>query len=151
MLRRLMTICMASAMIWGAAQKARADGQVEGKVQQLEHDLANAEIKGDSAAVERLEAADYVFTGPDGMVTGRQDDINDLKTGNFKVEAVDLDELKVRVYGDAAVVTGKATLKNCNYHGKDISGPYRYTDVWAEVNGKWQLVAGQASALAKMQ
>ena len=45
---------------------------------------------------------------------------------------------------------GKVTLKNCKWRGKDISGDYRFTDVRAEVNGKWQLAAGQSAALGKM-
>lgn len=68
--------------------------------------------RANTAAIERYEAADYVFTAPDGRVNGRADDINDLKTGNFKAEAIDLSDTKVRVYGKTAVVTGKVTLKN---------------------------------------
>ncbi len=147
MLKRVLMLCAASAMIWGA--KAHGQGSVEQRVLQLEHDWANADLKGDTAAIERLEAADFVFTAPDGSVTGRADDVNDLKTGNFKADAIDLNDLKVHVYGKTAVITGKVTLKNCKYRGKDISGDYRFTDVWANSNGTWQVVASQSSALAK--
>jgi ketosteroid isomerase-like protein len=82
-------------------------------------------------------------------MTGRSDDINDLKTGNFKVDAIDFDDLKVHVYGDAAVVTGKVTLKNCKYRSQDVSGQYRFTDTWARTNGGWQLLASHATMLPK--
>ena len=148
-MRRLLLVAFAAlAAIWGAAQKASAQGITEQKLLQLEHDWENANVKADSAAVERLEAADFVFTGPDGMMTAKADDLNDLKTGNFKADGIDLSELKARVYGNAAVVTGKATLKNCKWRGKDISGNYRFTDVWAKVNGNWQVVASQSAALS---
>jgi ketosteroid isomerase-like protein len=137
------------AAIWGAAEKAQAQGMTEQKVLQLEHDWENANVKADAAAVERLEAADFVFTAPDGMMTGKSDDLNDLKTGNFRADGIDLSDLKARVYGNAAVVTGKATLKNCKWRGKDISGDYRFTDVWAKVNGNWQVVASQSAAVSK--
>ena len=149
MLKVAIGVCVASALLWGAANKMQASGSVEQKVEQLERDLANAELKGDVDGVARIEAADYTFTGPDGSMTGRSDDMNDVKTGNFKADAIDLDDLKARVYGTVAVVTGKATLKNCKYHGQDISGEYRFTDTWAKVNGDWHIVAGQASKLAK--
>lgn len=141
--------CVGFAAIWGAAAKAQAQGMTEQKVLQLEHDWANADVKADTAAIERLEAADFVFTGPDGMVTGKSDDLNDLKTGNFKADAIDLTDLKTRIYGNAAVITGKVTLKNCKWRGKDISGDYRFTDVWAKVNGNWQVVASQSAAVSK--
>jgi ketosteroid isomerase-like protein len=147
-MRKLLWIaCVSVAAIWGATLKAQ--GMTEQKVIQLEHDLAIADVKADMAVVERLEAADYVFTGPNGMLTGKSDDLNDLRTGNFKADAVDLNDLKARVYGNAAVVTGKATLKNCKWRGKDISGDYRFTDVWAKVNGNWQVVASQSAAVSK--
>jgi hypothetical protein len=149
MVRQILMVCVASALVWGGARKAHAQEAIEKKVMQLEHDLADAELKGDPAVIERLEAANYTFTGPDGAITGKQDDVNDLKTGNFKAEAIDLGDLKVRVYGSTAVVNGKATLKNCKWRGKDISGDYQFTDVWAKVNGNWQLVAGQSATLAK--
>jgi hypothetical protein len=142
-------VCAVAALVWGGARNAHGQDAVDKKVIQLEHDLANAELKGDTAVIERLEAANYTFTGPDGAVGGKQDDVDDLKTGNFKADAIDLGDLKVRVYGSAAVVNGKATLKNCKWRGKDISGAYQFTDVWARVNGSWQLVAGQSAAVAK--
>jgi ketosteroid isomerase-like protein len=149
MLKRALTVCVAGALICTVPHTAKGQESVEKKVMQLEHDWAEADQKGDAAAMERYEAPDFTFTTPDGAVTGRADDINDLKTGNFKAEAIELNDLKVRVYGKAAVVTGKATLKNCKWHGKDISGDYRFTDVWADTGGKWQVVASQTSALAK--
>lgn len=146
MLPQILMICVASALIWG---KAQGQDAVDKNVEQLEHRLASAFVKGDTGLVEHLEASNYTFTGPDGAVTGRADDINDLKSGSFKAEAIELSDLKVRAYGSAAVVNGKATLKNCKWRGKDISGDYQFTDVWAKVNGNWQVVAGQSAALAK--
>lgn len=149
MFKRAITLSVASAMIWSAAQGAQTQGAVEQKVMQLEHDVAKAFASADIAVVERFEAPDYIFTGPGGSVTGRADDVNDLKTGNFKAEAIDLDDMKVHVYGDTAVVTGKVTLKNCKYRGNDLSGDYRFTDVWTKTNAGWQVIASQSSPLAK--
>lgn len=148
-MRFVYMVCAVSVLVWLGVPKTPAEGMVEQKIKQLEHEFAVADVKSDTAAIERLEAANYTFTAPDGAVTGKQDDINDLKTGNFKASAIDLGDLKVRVYGSAAVVNGKATLRNCMWRGKDISGDYQFTDVWAKVNGTWQIVAGQSAPLAK--
>ena len=148
MSKRITTLCLASAVFWVTAGNARAQS-VDRKVMQLEHEWADAYVKSDAAAIERLEAADYVFTGPDGSVSGKPDDVDHVKSGNFKAEAIDLDDLKAHVYGKAAIVTGKAIFKNSKEDGKDISGSYRFTDVWADTNGQWQVVASQLTALAK--
>jgi len=57
-----------------------------------------------------------------------------------------LSELKVHVYGDTAVAAGTSTVKG-TYKGQDISGKYRFTDVWVKRNGKWHAVASQSTKL----
>jgi ketosteroid isomerase-like protein len=60
------------------------------------------------------------------------------------VQVAELSDLKVRMHGDTAVVTGA-------YHEKGLSNgkPYEYhdrmTDVWMKVGGKWQVVASHYS------
>lgn len=54
--------------------------------------------------------------------------------------------MKVRLYGDVAVVTGRNTIKaTWEDIQRDISGPYRFTDVFVKRGGHWQCIASQAS------
>ena len=55
---------------------------------------------------------------------------------------MNIDEMKVRVYGDTAVVTGQSTVKGM-FKTQDISGKYRWTDVFVKRDGKWQIVNAQ--------
>jgi ketosteroid isomerase-like protein len=58
--------------------------------------------------------------------------------------------MKVRVYGDVAVVTGRNTIKGVWEDIKrDISGPYRFTDVFVRRNGSWQCVTSQSSRVTE--
>jgi ketosteroid isomerase-like protein len=66
----------------------------------------------------------------------------------WKAQSVSADELKVRVFGNAAVVTGRDTLKGAQYKGKDLSGQYRFTDVFVQRDGRWQAVASHSSKIA---
>ncbi len=72
------------------------------------------------------------------------------KAGNIKFETMNLDEMSVRMAGkDTAVVTGRATIKGNLKSGMDISGQYRFTDVWVKQEGRWQLMAWQATKVAQ--
>jgi ketosteroid isomerase-like protein len=57
-------------------------------------------------------------------------------------------EMKVRVYGDAAVVTGRDIIKE-THEGKEISRQERWTDTWVKRAGHWQCVAGHTSEIAQ--
>jgi hypothetical protein len=56
--------------------------------------------------------------------------------------------LKIRVFAEAAVVTGQVTFKAVR-GGKDWSGPERFTDTFVRRDGQWQAVATRSSRVAK--
>jgi ketosteroid isomerase-like protein len=99
-------------------------------------------IRGDWRTIESLETEDLVFTDADGTVSGKSNQIAELKSGFAKFESIEMSEVKVQDLGNAAVVTGKLVEKG-RYKDADLSGVYRFTDVWARRNGRWVLVAGQ--------
>jgi len=55
--------------------------------------------------------------------------------------------MKVRVYGNTAVVTGKADLKG-TLGGKDVAGQIRFTRVWLKKGSQWQSVAFQQTRVS---
>ena len=68
-----------------------------------------------------------------------------LKSGKLKYEAYDYSNIKVRLYGDAAVVNCTLNQK-ARLGDKDlIAGPYLVVLVWAKRNGQWQTVSWQAT------
>lgn len=107
----------------------------------LENQWVGAIVKKDTAAIDRLLADDFSGT-TDDQIYSKADAIEDVKTGTH--ESLELDNIKVRLYGDAAVVTMGQTEKS--RHGdKDFSGHYLFTDVWARKNGQWIAVASHGS------
>ena len=83
---------------------------------------------------------DFVITFEDGSVYGKTGYISFSATSTIKVDVAEMSEVKVRVHGNTAILTGV-------YHekGKDKGGPYdyrdRFTDVWMKSGGKWHLIA----------
>jgi ketosteroid isomerase-like protein len=131
-----------------AQSKGAASGGTEEAVMRIERELLDAVLKGNSSANERYLADTYVFTGPDGTVENKAQAIADLKSGDLKLQSASLDDAKVQVYNDTAVVTYSSNDKG-TYKGKDISGKTRWTDVFVKHNGRWQLVASHGTMLPK--
>ena len=68
--------------------------------------------------------------------------IDAVKTGSSNYKSVEREDVKVRQFGDTAVVTGHAKL-----HVGDNKFEARYLDVYAKRNGAWQMVAWQSTRL----
>jgi len=125
-------------------------GSVEDKLLKLEHDAMEATKRNDIAFFEKLEAPDYLFVDPTGMVHTREEDLAMSKSGDLKFESMSAEDMKVRLYGDTAVVTGLTTVKGA-YKTQDISGKYRWTDVFVKRNGEWQIVNAQLTPVQAEQ
>jgi ketosteroid isomerase-like protein len=131
-----------------AQSKEQPPSGAEQTVMRIERELLSAVLKGDASANERYLADTFVFTGPDGTMENRAQAIADLKSGDLKLQSASLDNAKVQVYGDTAVVTYSSNDKG-TYKGKDITGKTRWTDVFVNHNGRWQLVASHGTMLPK--
>ena len=123
-------------------------GSVEKMLMQIEEELVVALVKGNMAAVEPYLASTFVFTAPDGTTQDRAQWLADWKTGTVKLESSVIDDMKVQVFGTTAVVNYRSVDKG-TYKGNDISGPYRWTDVFVKRNGRWQIVSSQGTSIGK--
>ena len=113
----------------------------------LEQDWGEATMKGDVAFVDRSEAEEYVYTDPNGQLSNKKDSLDAAKAGATKISSFKIRDVKVHVYGDSAVLTGQTQLKGKDDNGNDISGDYRWTDVFIRREGRWQAVASQATTI----
>lgn len=114
------------------------------KVLQLEAKWNDAYKQGDIAALNSLLADDFIITVEDGRTFSKAGYIAQLGGGTTVVELSDMSDLKVRVRGNTAIVTGayheKGTIKGKPYEFHD-----RFTDVWLNIDGRWQLIASHYS------
>jgi uncharacterized protein (TIGR02246 family) len=139
-----------SALVSAQAPEARTalppTQDTEAVLMKIERDAAAALSKNDLAAFAGVFAEDAVFTGPDGAVQTKAQLLADLKSGALVIESTVISDMKVRVFGESAVVTYTTTDKG-RYKGRDISGRYRWTDTFVRRGGKWQVVAGQGTPI----
>ncbi len=122
-------------------------GDDERALRRIEQELADAMLKGDASAVERHYADAFTFTTPDGEVMTKAQVVSNLKTGGAKFESSKFEDMRVQVYGDSAVVTSLTTDRG-TVGGVDVSGRYRWMDVFVRRGRRWQLVAAQGTRVA---
>lgn len=137
-----------SATTAATAAASRPAENVEQAIAQLEREWVEAGVKGDIAALDRILADDWLMTSWDNQTVPKAQSLEEVKSGAYKPESINLDNIKVRAFGDVAVVTLSQTEKS-KYKGQDSSGHYLYTDVWVKRNGKWQVVATHGSKVAQ--
>ena len=121
-----------------------ADASAE--LMKMEHDMLAALLKKDAATFGKHFSDDVVLTTPNGAVQTKAQLLDDVKSGALVLEASTISDMKVKVHGDAAVVTYITTDKG-KYKGQDISGRFRWTDVFVRQGGAWQLVAAQGTPI----
>ena len=127
------------ASLPAAAQGQAKRGKAEREVLALDREWADAMVRGDRAALERIFSDDLIVTSGDGTLRDKKGEMGDGGPG-IKTYFFNTDDLRVRVYGKAAVVTGHAKWR-INYRGRDIDNERRYTCVYARERGRWRMVA----------
>jgi len=117
-------------------------GNDEQAVRQLLKELYTALGRNDTAALDRIYADDYTNVIDSGVLTTKAPRLASIKSGELKFESVSSDELNVRLYGQTAVATYRATSK-VQFKGQDIGGQFRVTVTLVKIKGRWQVVAAQ--------
>jgi ketosteroid isomerase-like protein len=99
------------------------------------------------ATLEKQTSDDYTFINLNGRMSDKSQMINAFKTGQTKLTSNELSDMKVRVYGDTAVITGKADIKG-TLGGKDVVGQIMFTRVYVKKGDQWQSVAFQQTRVS---
>jgi ketosteroid isomerase-like protein len=95
-----------------------------------------------------LLADDFVITVEDGSTFSKPGYISHTAESSVHVEVAEMSDLKVRMHGNTAVVTG-AYHERGQSNGKGYEYHDRLTDVWMKVGGRWQVVASHYSVPVK--
>ena len=141
----LMTTAAGSTLFAGqAAPAGGATSKDEAAVRKAESDRFAAMLKADVVTLDKLLAPDLTYTHGDSRVIDKAQFLSDFKTGAFKYVTIEPNDIKVRIFGDTAVVTGGAGMHVVS-NGADANIKIRYTDVHVKRNGAWQMVAWEAT------
>jgi len=144
----LLVIVFSLVPIHAQKTAAATRAKIVAELMQIERDIGQANIRRDKPYFEMIEADEFIFTDSSGGITSKAEDIASLDkpAGDFKLVAYDLDEMKVNIYGDTAVVTGRTKTV---FRGPAPGGTRRsrINRVVVKRKGKWQIVAGHSSRI----
>jgi hypothetical protein len=128
---------------------------IESELLKLEREWSVSSLGHNSEPVKRILADDVLMVYPDGSTGSKADEITSIESGTITADSWDLLEPKVTVLdANTAFISGRSIIKNGKVKDPqskrttDISGEYRFTDIYVRRNGKWQAVASQTTKIA---
>jgi ketosteroid isomerase-like protein len=101
-------------------------------------------LKADVQALDQLLADDWLLTHSDGLVQTKAEYLNELSSRSRTNQAITNEDVSLRSYGDAAVITGVSVQSGVS-NGKPWSGRFRFTRVWVLRDDHWIMVASHSS------
>ena len=129
---------------------------IEAELIKLDRQWVDAAKSGDADTVRRVIADDIVITNADGSTSSKADEVQAIQSGAITIASWEIFDPKVTVVdANNAFVTGRSVIKDGRLklpnsaRPIDISGEYRFTNVYAKRDGKWQAVASQTTPIQK--
>jgi uncharacterized protein YciI len=124
----------------------RERGQAEQEIREIETRRFKAMTDQDIAALDRILSDDLTYTHSNARVDTKAQYISSIRSGELKYLSILPSELKVRAYGNTAVVTGRAAMK-LEIRGQAATMELRFTDTYVLQDGRWQMVTWESTRI----
>jgi len=142
------SLLLLAAVSAHAQPQSQSERRVVEEIRKVDGERIKAQVNADTVALDRIYADDFIGVGPSGTVRTKKEVLSDFASGSLKFQSITTDDVRIRVYGNAAVETGLSTMK-----GKDadkvVPEENRFTRVWIKQGGRWRLVSNHYSNLVK--
>jgi ketosteroid isomerase-like protein len=120
----------------------------EREIRELEDQFEQAVVKGDLKFFEKALAKEFTHTTQSGVFRNREEWLSNHKAGQSNYDALNTNQVAIRLYGDTAIVTARIAPHGRTFEGQPIEGQYRYLRVWVKQDGTWRVVAFQSTRIA---
>jgi ketosteroid isomerase-like protein len=108
----------------------------------IQHEWAEARVKGDSSYTRQLEAEDCTIIWPDGRIVDKRGDLQSM-TSDIVFSEFKINDLQVRIHGETGIVVGQGTMSARKGQQNLLGGNFVWTDTFVKQGGKWKVVASQ--------
>lgn len=137
---------LAIPVLAGSIHSAGSTDSAREAVLRVEQEWQDALVNSDTAALDRIYAESMIYTHSNGSVDDKASYIAKIKSGESSYKSMTRDDIKVQIFGDAAIVT-------CHWKVSSVSGTTvnntnaRYLHFYTRLKGKWRMVAHQATRI----
>lgn len=121
---------------------------MEEEVLKMEKGFADAIAKNDAEAIGRFVTDDWIIIDADGGIIDRERFLEVIKSGALTHEMMESDDIRLRVYGDSAVLTALTRTKG-KFMGQEFATQERATDVFVKLGGQWRCALTQLTRFTK--
>ena len=122
--------------------------EMEKEILKVEEEFAQAMIKNDADKIGTFLADDWIIIDPDGGIIDKVRFLSVTRSGALTHEAMDSQDVRIRIYGATAIVTALISSK-AKYMGQEFSTRERATDVFVKLDGKWKCVITHLTTFTK--
>ena len=144
MLKLITTSLLAGIIFFNCKSKEKVNEEPE--LLRLNNLYDSALVHNDTGVLKRLYADDFIYTNPEGKVLTKEQQITSIAVSEMNWETGKSEDVKVKIFDDAAVMTGSFSAKG-NYRGNPVTINERYTTVWIKTDTSWQIVAEQGNII----
>ncbi len=127
---------------------ARGMAPADAELMAIDRNWNVMRLAGDADALEPLIADDWLLTHSDGRTQTKDEYLDELRTRSRTNNGIENRDVALRRYGETAVVTGTSVQSGIT-DGKPWEGQFRFTRVWVQREGRWQMVASHSSRIAQ--
>jgi Domain of unknown function (DUF4440) len=112
----------------------------------LDAQRMTAMSQGDVGTLNALIADELVYTHSSARLDTKRSLIENMQTGKTVYTAVVPSDVEAQDYGDTVVLTGVARI-SVKSGANAMNFSVRFTDIWVNKGGNWQMVAWQSTKL----
>jgi ketosteroid isomerase-like protein len=121
---------------------------MEEELGKLEEEFADAIVKNSPEKIQQFVTEDWIIINADGGIIDKERFFEVIKSGTLTHEMMESDDIRVRVYGDSAVVSALTRSKG-KFMGQEFTTHERATDVFVRRGGQWRCVLTQLTGVKK--
>ncbi len=122
----------------------RINSRPEQEIQKLEQDSRHFSLAGKTDHFERVAREDFLLVDPRGNLRTKAEELRRRRNGETKFESIEVDEEQIRVFGNAAVITGRSKVRGRHRENR-VDGTYRFTRVYVNDQGTWRIVSSHST------
>jgi ketosteroid isomerase-like protein len=146
--RAMSELSTLAIVVGPSLEQLAGSSKMEEEILKLEREFGQAIMKNDPDAISRFLADDWIIVDPDGGIIDKSRFLGVISSGALTHEVMDSNDVRVRLYGDAATVTALTNTKG-KFMGQEFATQERATDVFVRQNGGWQCVVSQLTRFTK--